>query len=86
VQEISKAMLDGKGVEVFGLDGKKIDETAWQKALSAGAVVVVTRDGQLPHAGYRKVFKEGTLIVVFKPMMNPALGPIAVPAPNGPRN
>jgi hypothetical protein len=85
VQEIRKESLDVKGAEVFGLDGKKIDETTWQKALGSGAVVALTREGQLPHSGYLRVLKEGTLIVVFKPAMNPLLGPITVPSPNAPK-
>lgn len=89
VQKMVRQQFTAAGVEVFDLAGKKIADADWQKALGPGATVLVTRDGQLPHAAYRKVFKEGTLIVVFKPVPvapPPVPGPIAVPAPNGPKN
>lgn len=79
-----RVSLDARGTEVFGVDGKKIDDATWQKVLGSGAVVVVVRDGNLPHAAYRKAFREGTLIVVFKPgapMAVPAPVPMLVPAP-----
>jgi hypothetical protein len=84
VVKLVKTMLDAKGAEVYGIDGKKIDESTWQKALGSGAVVVVVRDGNLPHAAYRKALREGTLIVVFKPMQPmeiPAPIPMPLPAP-----
>ncbi len=86
VQEIRKEALDGKGAEVYSVDGKKLDDSVWQKALSSGAIVVLTRDGKLPHPAYRKVFREGTLIVVLKPTPPMGVpGAIAVPSPNGPK-
>lgn len=76
VQKTVVSNLDAKNAEVYGIDGKKIDEATWQKTLGAGAVVAVVRDGRLPHEGYRRIFREGTLIVVFK-----AAAPMIVPPP-----
>lgn len=83
VQKTIISNLDAKNAEVYGIDGKKIDEATWQKALAAGAVVAVVRDGKLPHESYRRIFREGTIIVVFKaaaPMIVPP-PPIIPPAP-----
>jgi hypothetical protein len=80
----SKMTIDAKGAEVYGIDGKKIEDATWQKALNAGAVVVVTQDGQLPQPAYRKAFRDGTLIVVLKPMPQPKqlpAVPMVLPAP-----
>lgn len=73
--------MDGKNIDVYDLDGKKVEAPVWQKILGDGAVVVFTQDGNLPHPGYRKVFKAGTLVLVTKSGMPP---PIPAPVPKTP--
>lgn len=82
VAVIEKMMIEANGAEVYGLDGKKVDESVWQKSLGSGAIVLVAH-GQLPHATYRKALREGTLIVMFKPTAPvPPIAPILpVPVP-----
>lgn len=76
--------LDSKQYDYYDLDGKKVDESAWKKALSAGAVVLVAADGKAPEAAYRKALKPGTLILVAKTAkIGPA--PPVVPQPLPPK-
>jgi len=51
----------------YDLDGKKIDEKIWKKALEKGATVIIAGNDELPDIGYRKLFKEGILILVPYP-------------------
>jgi hypothetical protein len=67
VTETHKQLIDIKNAEIYDLDGKKVDEATWQKALSGGAVVAMSQDGRLPDSIYRQALKQGTLIVVVKP-------------------
>lgn len=83
VMKIVRIDIAAKVAEVFDLDGKKIDESSWQKTFSPGAVTIVAQ-GQLPHPAFRKVFKEGTLIVVIK-ATEPNPGPPNIPVPNIPK-
>jgi hypothetical protein len=61
-----KVILDAGNFEFYDLDGKKVNESDWKKTLSAGAVVAVSGDGNIPQAAYRKVLKAGTIILVPK--------------------
>jgi hypothetical protein len=67
VLETHKQAIDPKEAEIYDLDGKKVDDAVWQKALAHGAIVLVAGDRELPHAAFRKAIKEGTLVVVLKP-------------------
>jgi len=64
----------------YDLDGKKIDAAVWQKALEKGATVIMAGSEELPDASYRKLFKEGILILV--PLPADPNAPIPVPAIN----
>jgi hypothetical protein len=77
-QVIEKRLIDAKGYDFYDLDGKRLDEADWKKALSGGAVVAVAADGNVPHAAYRKVLKAGTIIMVGKA---PAPIPMKLPPP-----
>ena len=67
VHKTHKQAISAKDVDVYDLDGKKVDEAAWQKALEHGAIVLLAGDSELPQPAFRKAVKEGTLVVVLKP-------------------
>ena len=67
VTETRKQLIDIKNAEIYDLDGKKVDEATWQKALSGGAIIAMSQDGHLPDSIYRQALKVGTLIVMLKP-------------------
>jgi len=70
IKTVTKSSIDA---EVYDLQGKKIEEAVWQKALGKGAIVLLPADGQLPDSSYLSTFKEGMLIVLIKnvPLMFP---------------
>lgn len=70
VYKTEKRTIDSKAVKVYSLDGKPVVEGDWQKILTSGAVVLLATNGVVPDAAYRKVIKDGTLIVVVKPNTN----------------
>jgi hypothetical protein len=75
VYKRERRAINAKDTEVYDLDGKKVEDAAWQKALANGAIVLLAVDGVLPHATFRSAIKDGTLIVVLKPQSKPSDAP-----------
>src|SRR5262249_52626074 len=73
-------MLDGKDVEVYGTDGKRLDPKRLPK--TRGPVpILVSSDGKQVDPFYLRLAREGTLIVVT-PSLNQGIGiPVPVPVP-----
>lgn len=89
VVKVVRQNIDVKGVEFYSLDGRKLDDGSWKKALGSGGVIAIASDGKLPHPAFLKVLRDGTLIMVSKPtppLKAPATVPMAVPAPDRPKN
>jgi hypothetical protein len=89
VTTVVRQNIDVNGAQFYSLDGKKLDDASWKKALGSGGIIAIASDGKLPHPAFRKVLREGTLIMVTKPAPQPkapATAPMAVPAPIAPRN
>ncbi len=69
IQQVKKTVtysLTPQRIDVYDIDGKKVAEENWPKAIGNGAVIAIAPDGKIPHPTYCKAFKEGTLIVVVK--------------------
>lgn len=56
--------VDGKELQVFGLDGKKIDAKELARTIRGPTPVLVSADGQPVDPFYLKMAKEGTLVLV----------------------
>jgi hypothetical protein len=59
--------VDFRAAEFYTSEGRKLDESAWQKALGNGGMIAIAVDGKLPDPAYRKVLREGLLIMVIMP-------------------
>jgi hypothetical protein len=57
-------MLDGKGVEVYGADGKKIDPKDVRKRVAKPVAALISADGKPVDPFYLRLAREGTLVIV----------------------
>jgi hypothetical protein len=76
VMETVNLTLDGEGVEVYGIDGKKIDPKDVRKRVTKPVAVLVSADGKPVDPFYLRLAREGTLVIVVP---TPASG--ATPKP-----
>ena len=70
VTETRRVFLDDKDVQVYGADGKKIDARDLPKQTQS-VPVLVSADGMEVDPFYRKVLKDGALIVVAPILAKP---------------
>jgi hypothetical protein len=76
VQQVKRFILDGKDVQVYGSDGKKISLKDVPRLLKKATPVLVSADGKKVDPFYLRLAREGTLVVV-----SPALVAAAIAAP-----
>lgn len=82
MQERAKQVVqsvDFKELEVFGVDGKRIDSPAVLRKLKNGPTVLLSFD-HLPDPTYLQIYKDGTLVFVVKPKLN-GVPPMSPPPP-----
>jgi len=77
--------LDSGEIQVYSVDGKKIDPSDLPKLLSKRSPVLVSADGKKVDQFYLKLAREGTVVVVSRrlmhmPFLGTAPGGIAPPA------
>jgi hypothetical protein len=65
VETIQK--LDAKEYSAYDLDGKKIEDKDMAEAIKKHPLIVVSGDGKKVDAGYLKMFREGTVVLVPTP-------------------
>jgi hypothetical protein len=64
VQQMIKLPLDGKGAQVYGTDGKKIDPKDVRKRVTKSVAALLSTDGKPVDPFYLRLAREGTLVIV----------------------
>jgi RNA polymerase sigma factor (sigma-70 family) len=68
VLEVKSRTCVSGGVHVYGTDGKEIEEAVWAKRLKKEIPVLVSADGQPVDRRHLRLVKEGTLVLVERPI------------------
>jgi hypothetical protein len=76
--------LEGKELQVFGTDGKKVEAGDLRKLVSGPTAALASADGKPVDPFYLKMFREGTLVLV-SPDLASHLGAPAGPPPATPK-
>jgi hypothetical protein len=79
VQRMIQRKVDGENVEVYGIDGKKIDPEEVRKLARKTVPALVSSDGKPVDPFYLRLAREGTLVLVLsgkepKPVPAPKVG------------
>jgi hypothetical protein len=75
----SRIALTGKGIQVYGSDGKRIDAKEIPRLLKKTSAVFVSADGRPVDPFYLRLVRQGGLIVVAPELAGPALPPVRPP-------
>jgi len=72
VTEMVQRKVDGENVEVYWVDGKKLDPEKVRKLAGKTLPVLVSSDGKPVDPFYLRLAREGTLVLVVSPKAGPA--------------